>query len=178
MLNECLLNCCFREGDRGDDVGTVLSCYVSRECKPLVILLFSSWLRSGVCTLANGQFLWTESTELVVRTSLWRKHPSLWSGISHRDSSIFCFRAWKKLRNSKSVRLFVNQKLLKRPFLACPGSLGLLGWQDPSQYPSATVRTVKRLLQNMKYLQKEQGPCVTLEKSRWWVTLSWSLSGG
>lgn len=33
--------------------------------------------------------LWAKSIELVVWTFLWRKHPSLWSGISHRDSSIF-----------------------------------------------------------------------------------------
>ncbi|CAK7305485.1 hypothetical protein VULLAG_LOCUS11880 [Vulpes lagopus] len=66
----------------------------------------------------------------------------------------------EKLKSNMSSGLFMNQKLLKRPFLACPGSLGLPEWQDPNQYPSAAVGTVKRLMQNMKSLQTEQGPCV------------------
>lgn len=79
-----------------------------------------------------------------------------------------------------SAGLFMNQKLLKRPFLACPGSLGLLEWQDPNQYPSATVGTVKRLMQNMKSLQTEQGPCVIWispdEVSNSKLKSLWSLS--
>lgn len=67
----------------------------------------------------------------------------------------------EKQGNNKLVGLFVNHELLKRPFLACPGSFGLLGWQDASQLLSAAGGTVKRLVWNMKYLPAEQGPCLT-----------------
>lgn len=54
----------------------------------------------------------------------------------------------------------MNYKLQTTPCLACPGSLSLPGWQEPSQHPLAAGGTVKRHAWNMKYLQTEQVPCV------------------
>lgn len=64
-------------------------------------------------------------------------------------------------KQSKLVGLLVNYKSYSKPFLDCSVFLSLPKWQDRHQHPSAVQGIVKRLVWNMKYLQIEQGPCVT-----------------
>lgn len=67
------------------------------------------------------------------------------------------------MKNRETVHWWGYWQIINnsKPLLACPGFLSLPQWQDPSLHLSAAGGTGKRIVWNLKYLQIEQGPCVT-----------------